>query len=55
MPTRGETIGMIATLVMVVLSYVIPGGRVLTIPFCFVLILIMIFWSARVSAEREER
>jgi hypothetical protein len=55
MPTRGEAIGMTISLVLLVLSYVIPGGRVLTIPFFFVLVLIMIFWSARVSAEREER
>jgi hypothetical protein len=55
MPTRGEVIGMVAAAVMLVLSYVVPGGRVLAIPFFFVLVLIMIFWSARVSAEREER
>jgi hypothetical protein len=45
----------VLTFLLIVLSFVVPGGRVLTIPFVFVFIIILIFWSARVSAEREER
>jgi hypothetical protein len=37
-----------------VLSLVVPGGRVLTIPFALILVMIWIFWAARRSAEREE-
>ena len=40
--------------VLTALSFYLPGGRVLVIPFVFVIILAAIFWSARVSAEREE-
>jgi hypothetical protein len=40
--------------VLMVLSFFIPGGRVLTLPFFFVLVLVLLFWSARRSAEREE-
>jgi hypothetical protein len=37
-----------------VLSLVMPGGRVLTIPFVLILIMIGLFWLARRAAEREE-
>ena len=37
-----------------VLSLVVQGGRVLTIPFVLVLIMIWLFWLARRAAEREE-
>jgi hypothetical protein len=40
--------------VLMVLSFFIPGGRVLTLPFFFVLVIVLLFWSARRSAEREE-
>ena len=42
------------TLGLTALSVVTPGGRVLTIPFVMVLIMIWIFWAARRSVEREE-
>ncbi len=45
----------ILTLVLTILSFYVPGGRVMTLPFFFVLILVLIFWSARRSADREER
>jgi hypothetical protein len=38
-----------------VLTFVFPRARVLTIPLVFVLIIVLLFWSARRSAEREER
>jgi hypothetical protein len=44
----------IAALLLTVLSFLIPGGRVLTLPFFLVFVLVLIFWSARRSAEREE-
>jgi uncharacterized membrane protein len=44
----------IVALVLMVLSFLIPGGRVMTLPFFFVLVLVLLFWSARRSAEREE-
>ena len=37
-----------------VLSLVVQGGRVLTIPFVLVLLMIWLFWLARRAAEREE-
>ena len=40
--------------VLMVLTFVFPRARVLTIPFFFVFILIALFWSARRSADREE-
>jgi len=44
----------IVAFLLTVLSFMIPGGRVMTLPFFFVLVLVLIFWSARRSAEREE-
>jgi hypothetical protein len=37
-----------------VLSLVTPGGRVLTIPFVLVLVIVWLFWLARRAAERQE-
>ena len=48
-----ELKGIVASLVAIVLTFVFPRARVLTIPFFFVLILIALFWSARRSAERD--
>ena len=53
MPT--ELKGSILTTILIVLTFVFPRARVLTIPFVFVLVIILLFWSARRSAEREER
>jgi hypothetical protein len=39
---------------LTVLSLVAQGGRVLTIPFVLVLLMIWLFWLARRAAEREE-
>jgi hypothetical protein len=51
----GELKGSILTAILIVLTFVFPRARVLTIPFVFVLVIILLFWSARRSAEREER
>jgi hypothetical protein len=50
-----ELVYAIVTAVLMVGSAIIHGGRVLTVPFAFVLILILIYWAARASADREER
>ena len=55
MPTRGEAIGMVGSLILMVLTFVFPRARVLTIPFFFQLTIITLFWSARVAAERDGR
>ena len=44
----------IGSLILVVLAFLIPGGRVMVLPFVLVFVLILIFWSARRAAEREE-
>ena len=46
--------GTLLTTLLIVLTFVFPRARVLTIPFVFVLILILLCWSARRGAEREE-
>ena len=43
----------ILSLVLTILSFWMPGGRVLTLPFFFVFVLVLIFWSARRAADRE--
>jgi hypothetical protein len=49
-----ELKGIILTTIMMVLTFVFPRARVMTVPLFFVLILIALFWSARRSAERKE-
>jgi hypothetical protein len=44
----------IAAFVLTVGSFFLPGGRVMTLPFFFAFVLVLIFWSARRSADREE-
>jgi hypothetical protein len=39
---------------LIVLTFVFPRARVLTIPLVFVLLLIALFWHARWSAERQD-
>ena len=51
----GELKGSVLTIVMIVLTFVFPRARVLTIPLFFVLCLVLIFWLARVQAERQDR
>jgi fucose 4-O-acetylase-like acetyltransferase len=49
-----ELIGSLVTVLLIVLTFVFPRARVLTIPFFFVLLIILIFWSARRHAERQD-
>ena len=46
--------GSVLTIVLIALTFIYQRARVLTVPFVFVLLLILIFWAARVAAEREE-
>ena len=50
-----ELWGCLATTALLADTLVIQRARVLTIPFFFVLVIILLFWSARRYAEREER
>ncbi len=47
-----ELWGSLVTIVLMILTFVFPRARVLTIPFFFVFVIILIFWSARRHAER---
>jgi len=50
-----ELKGSVLTIVLIVLTFVFPRARVLTVPFFFVLLLIWIYWAARVAADRADR
>jgi fucose 4-O-acetylase-like acetyltransferase len=50
-----ELWGSLVTVGLIALTFVFPRARVLTIPFFFTLVIILIFWSARRYAEREEK
>ena len=53
-----ELTGSLVMIALLALTFVFPRARVLTIPFFFVLVIILLFWSARRHAERldaEER
>ena len=49
-----ELWGSLAMILLIVLTFVFPRARVLTIPFFFTFVIILLFWSARRSAERED-
>ena len=49
-----ELKGIVVTTILIVLTFVFPRARVLTVPLFFVDVLIALFWSARRSAERME-
>ena len=49
-----ELKGILATTVLMALTFIFPRARVLTVPLFFVWVLIALFWSARRHAEREE-
>ena len=49
-----ELKGTIVTTILIVLTFVFPRARVLTIPLVFVLLLVWIFWVARIGAERAD-
>jgi hypothetical protein len=48
-----ELKGIVISTILIVLTFVFPRARVLTIPFAFVLILVALFWWARIAAERD--
>jgi hypothetical protein len=49
-----ELTGSLVTILLIVLTFVFPRARVLTIPFFFVLCIVLLFWSARRAADRED-
>ena len=49
-----ELTGSLVMVVLIALTFVFPRARVLTIPFFFTFVIILLFWSARRSAERED-
>jgi hypothetical protein len=49
-----ELKGILASTLAIVLTFVFPRARVLTIPFFFVLLIIALFWHARRAAERQD-
>jgi len=49
-----ELKGILLTTLLIVLTFVFPRARVMTIPFAFVWILIVLFWHARRAAERQD-
>ena len=49
-----ELWGSIVMVGLIVLTFVFPRARVLTIPFFFMFVIILIFWSARRAAERRD-
>jgi hypothetical protein len=50
----GEPWLALGTVALIADTFVIQRARVLTIPFFMVFVMILLFWSARRSAEREE-
>jgi hypothetical protein len=44
----------IACLVMLGITMVIPGGRVLVLPMIFVLTLVLLYWAAKPKAKEED-
>ena len=45
----------IVSAILMVVTAPFKGTRVLTIPFFFVLILVLMLWAARVRAERDDQ
>jgi len=41
----------IASLVLLGITMVIPGGRVLVLPMIFVLLLVLLYWAAKPRAK----
>ena len=45
----------IVTAVLIALTFVFPRARVMTIPLAFVFLLVLLFWVARIGAERADK
>jgi len=43
----------IVGVVLLGITMIIPGGRVLVLPAIFLLILILLYWAAKPAAEKE--
>ena len=42
----------LSMIILVILTFVFPRARVLTLPFFFIGFITTLFWSARVSADK---
>lgn len=45
----------IATLILLGITMVIPGGRVLVLPAIFTLVLVLLYWAAKPRAKEKDR
>ena len=45
----------VVTFILLVLTFVFPRARVMTVPLFFVLVLVLLFWVARIGAERADK
>jgi membrane protein implicated in regulation of membrane protease activity len=50
----GELIATIVTLIVLGITLIIPGGRVLVLPVIFTLILVLLYWAAKPKARKSE-
>jgi len=41
----------IGSVVLLVITMIIPGGRVLVLPAIFVLVLVLLYWAAKPKSE----
>jgi len=49
-----ELKGTIASLALLGVTMVIPGGRVLVLPAIFILMLVLLYWAAKPGKKEEE-
>jgi uncharacterized protein (DUF58 family) len=45
----------IASLILLAITMVIPGGRVLVLPAIFTLVLVLLYWAAKPRAMENDR
>jgi hypothetical protein len=45
----------VGTLILLGITMVIPGGRVLVLPAIFTLVLVLLYWAAKPKAKEKDR
>jgi len=45
----------IGSVVLLGITMMIPGGRVLVLPAIFILVLVLLYWAAKPSAKEDDR
>jgi len=50
-PMQAEAWYTIGSVVLLVITMIIPGGRVLVLPAIFVLVLVLLYWAAKPKSE----